>query len=139
MEDVEFEKLIKEKGLVSIVPENVGPRVWYKNLHRYTENMIAGEIAYIDDRNKEVCVDNAEVLLTKDGEVVAKTRTSTFGEFCFDPVAPSSGEYEISADIHDRGIVSVKVVMEEKSIDIGLLRPGMDPVPSHDNWDPERD
>jgi len=140
MEDAEFEKIVAEKGLVSIVPDSVGPRVWYKNLHRFTENMIAGEIAYMENRSTETCADNVEVLLVrvKDSEVVGRTRTSTFGEFCFDPVAPNSGEYEITAELPGRGSVSVKVTMGEDSIDVGLLRPGMEPEPSHDDWKPER-
>jgi len=139
MEDAEFEKLVTEKGLVSVAPAGVEPRVWYKNLHRFTENMIAGEIAYFEDKDTEVCAENLEVLLTKDGEMIDKARTSTFGEFYFDPVAPNSGEYEITAEIPGRGSVSVKINIGEDSVDTGLLRPGMAPVPSHSDWVPERD
>jgi len=138
MEDVEFEKIVEAKGLVSIVPESAGPRVWYKNLHRFTKNMIAGEIAYTDDDKTEVCADGAEVLLKKDGETVAKTRTSGFGEFWFDPVEPNSGEYEVFAELPGRDSVSVKVTMKDDNIDTGLLRPGKKPEPSHDSWDPVR-
>ena len=124
MEDHEFEKLVKEKELVAIVPEDVGPRVWYKNLHRYTENLIAGEIAFMQDKDTDVCAENVEVLLKKNGEVIAKTRTSTFGEFCFDPIAKDSGDYEITADLPGRGSVSTKITMGAESIDTGLLCPG---------------
>jgi len=139
MEDTEFEKLIDEKGLVSIVPENVGPRLWYKNMHRYTKNMIVGEIAYFEDADTEVCADGVEVLLIKGGETVAKTRTSTFGEFFFDPIEPNSGDYEVYSELPGRGNVSVKIVMNKDSVDTGLLRPGMDPMPSHADWKPNRD
>ena len=139
MEDAEFEKLVKEKGLVSIVPESVGPRLWYKNLHRYTKNMIAGEIAYVEDNGSETCAADMEVLLLKDGGTFARTRTSTFGEFCFDAIEPDSGEYEVFSELPGRGSVSVKLTMGRESVDTGLLRPGMDPVPSHDKWEPARD
>ncbi|MCL2110981.1 MAG: oxidoreductase [Clostridiales bacterium] len=138
MEDAEFEKLVVEKGLVSIAPEHVMPRVWYKNLHRFTENMIAGEIAYIED-GEEVCAENVEVLLTKDGETVASTYTSAYGEFYFDPVAPNSGDYEVKAELPGRGSVSHKLAMGDESIDIGLMRPGMEPEPSHYDWKPIRE
>ena len=138
MEDAEFEKLVSEKGLVSLAPASVGPRVWYKNLHRFTENMVAGEIAYIEEKDTEVCAENVEVVLTKDGEPVAKTRTSTFGEFYFDPVAPNSGEYEITAELPGRGNVSVKFMMGDENVDVGILRPGMAPEPSHSKWEPTR-
>jgi len=138
MEDAEFEKLVEAKGLVSIVSESFGPRVWYKNLHRFTKNMITGEIAFIEDKT-ETCASDMEVLLMKDGETFARTRTSTFGEFCFDDIEPMSGEYEVYSELPGRGSVSVKINMEKDSIDTGLLRPGMEPVPSHDSWAPIRD
>jgi len=139
MEDAEFEKLAAEKGLVSIVPEGVEPRVWYKNLHRFTKNMIAGEIAYSEDNDIETCAADMEVFLMKDGDTIAKTRTSTFGEFCFDAIEPMSGEYEVYSDLPGRGSVSVKISMEKDSIDTGLLRPGMDPAPSYDKWEQAKD
>lgn len=139
MEDDEFERLVSDKGLVSLVPVEAGPRVWYKNLHRFTKNMIAGEIAWMEDKDTEVCADGVEVFLRKDGEVVARTFTSTFGEFCFDPVEPCSGEYEVSAELPGRGNVSIKVDMGEECVDTGLLRPGMEPQPSHFDWKPLAD
>jgi Fe-S-cluster-containing dehydrogenase component len=139
MEDVDFEKLAAEKGLTAIVPEAVGPRVWYKNLHRFTKNMIAGEIAFMEDDETETCAAGVEVLLKKDGEVVAKTLTSTFGEFTFDPIEPDSGDYEVTAGLPGRGAVSTVVAMGGESVDTGILCPGKEPTPSHDAWEPLRD
>ncbi|MCL1896081.1 MAG: oxidoreductase [Clostridiales bacterium] len=139
MEDADFEQIVSEKKLVSLVPESAGPRVWYKNLHRFTKNIIAGEIAYFENGDTEVCAEGVEVILTKDGKAAGRTRTSTFGEFYFDPVEPNSGEYEVSAELPGRGSVSASITMEEDSIDVGLLRPGMDPMPSHFDWKPVRD
>ena len=138
MEDVEFDKLVEEKGLVSIVPKEVSPRVWYKNLHRFNKNMIAGEIAYMDG-DTEVCVPGLDVDLKKDGEVIQRARTSTFGEFYFDHIEKNSGEYEVCAEIPGRGSVSTTITMTERDVDTGLLRPGMEPVPSHPSWDPIRE
>ena len=136
MEDSEFEKLIAEKGLTSVIPEAAGPRFWYKNMHRFTKNMVAGEIAYIDDGDTEVCAEGVDVLLKKDGETIMTARTSTFGEFWFDPVEPNSGEYEITAELPGRGDVSVKFEVHDTSVDVGLLRPGMDPEKSEAEWNP---
>ena len=136
MEDVDFEKLAEEKGLEPIVSKSVGPRVWYKNLHRFNKNMIAGEISYMEDEDTDACAADVEVLLKKDGEIIATTKTSTFGEFFFDPIEPNSGDYEVSAELPGRGNVSINVTMKDISIDTGVLCPGMDPVPSHDAWTP---
>ena len=139
MEDAEFEQVVREKGLASLAPESAGPRVWYKNLHRFTENIIAGEIAYFEGEGTETCAEGVEVILAKGGEAIARTRTSTFGEFCFDPIEPGSGEYEVSAELPGRGSVTASITMGEDSVDVGLLRPGMDPMPSHFDWKPIRD
>jgi Fe-S-cluster-containing dehydrogenase component len=123
MEDIEFEKLAEEKGLVSIVPKAAGPRVWYKNLHRYEKNMISGEIAYREDKDTDVCAENVEVFLKKDGAVVGSVVTSTFGEFRFDPVEPGSGAYEIAAELPGKGTISLLVEVGADSVDTGVLYP----------------
>jgi len=121
MEDAEFDLLVAEKGLVSIASESAKPRMWYKNLHRFNDNLIAGEIAYLEDKDTEVCAADVEVLLIQNGKTVAKVITSTFGEFYFDPVAPGSGDYEVTAELPGRGKVSTKVSMGKDNIDVGLL------------------
>lgn len=122
MEDADFEKLAEKKGLVSLVPSGVGPRVWYKNLHRYTKCQIAGEIAY-EDNGEDTCAGNVEVVLTKDGSEVARTTTSGFGEFAFDKIEPGSGRYELRADLPGRGKVATSVEIAADSVDTGVLRP----------------
>jgi len=139
MEDAEFEKLMEEKHYETVIPKAVGPRVWYKNLHRFDKNMIAGELAYLDDADTEICADDVEVRLLKDGEIVAKTHTSTFGEFWFDAVEPDSGEYEVKADLPgNKGSVSVKITMGEDSVDTGLLGSGLTSEPYRFAWRPLR-
>jgi len=61
MEDAEFEKLMEEKHYTTVIPKTVGPRIWYKNLHRFTENMIVGEIAYFEGDGTEACAAGVEV------------------------------------------------------------------------------
>lgn len=122
MEDAEFEKLARKKGLVTVAPEGVGPRVWYKNLHRFNKCMIAGEIAYHAD-GSEYCSENVEVSLKKDGVMVNKTTTSTFGEFFFDVIEPDSGRYEIEAELPGRGRVAARAGVGKDSVDTGVLYP----------------
>jgi Fe-S-cluster-containing dehydrogenase component len=121
MEDAAFEKLAREKGLETIVPEAAGPRVWYKNLHRYAKNMISGEIAFWEDKHTDACAANVCVLLKKDGEAVGKAVTSTFGEFRFDSIEPNSGAYTVEADLPGRGKVSCLVEVGADSVDAGVL------------------
>lgn len=122
MEDAEFEKLASKKGFVSIAPKSVGPRIWYKNLHRVNKCMIAGEIAY-DYNGDDTCAEDVMVFLKKDGEVVGKTTTSTFGEFVFDHIEPDSGRYEIESELPGRGSITVSVEVGADSVDTGILYP----------------
>ncbi len=123
MEDAEFEKLAAKKGLVSLVPSGVGPRVWYKNLHRFNSCMIAGEIVYKEKDGEEACAGGVEVLLKKGGEVVDRTTTSDFGEFYFDKITPDSGQYELTAELPGRGKIATTVEMGPDSVDTGVLYP----------------
>lgn len=122
MEDADFEKLAEQKGLVSIVPAGVGPRMWYKNLHRYNKCQIAGEIAY-EENGEDLCAENVTVRLVKNGQAVASTTTSTYGEFTFDAIEPDSGNYEVTADMPGRGSVSAQVDVAADSVDTGVLYP----------------
>ena len=120
MEDAEFEKLAKEKGLVTVAPEAAGPRVYYKNLHRFNKCMITGEVAYYEG-DTDVCAEKVEVCLKKNGEVIDKKETSTFGEFMFDKIEPNSGEYEVEAEMLSKGKASVTVKIDADSADTGVI------------------
>ena len=85
----------KEK-LEVLKPElNTKPRVWYKNLHRFTKDFIAGSIAKTENGLEE-CVKGATVTLKKAGKDLDKKITDHFGDFKFDALEPNSGEYEIA-------------------------------------------
>ncbi|MDR1246389.1 MAG: carboxypeptidase regulatory-like domain-containing protein [Clostridiales Family XIII bacterium] len=120
LEDAEFKKLAKSKGLRAIIPEAAGPRVYYKNLQRFDKCFVAGEVAYYDHET-ETCAKNAEVRLFKDGNAVSKVRTNAFGDFRFEAVEPSSGKYTIEAELPGRGKASVSLQIDDSSVDIGTL------------------
>jgi hypothetical protein len=68
------------------------PRVYYKNLWRYSKCFIGGSVAA--EANGAVdCVEGATVRLLKDGAVVAKTVTDNYGDFKFDRLDENSGDY----------------------------------------------
>jgi Fe-S-cluster-containing dehydrogenase component len=70
------------------------PRVWYKNLHRWTKSFLGGTVAYkdIDD-----CAEGAVVILQADGKKVADSATNNYGDFIFDGLAPGRYELVVSA------------------------------------------
>ncbi|HET7383719.1 MAG TPA: oxidoreductase, partial [Pseudolabrys sp.] len=98
--DNEMAKLAAKQGLEVIKPElGTKPRVYYKNLWRFSKCFIGGSVSAQTNDGTIDCVDRAVVRLFKDGDVVAETASDNYGDFKFDRLNENSGEYivEISA------------------------------------------
>ena len=99
VEDAEMQRMAIEQGLDVMKPElGTEPRVYYKNLWRYTKCFIGGTVSVEADGTVD-CVEGATVRLVKDGSVVAETASDNYGDFKFDRLDENSGRYvlEISA------------------------------------------
>jgi Fe-S-cluster-containing dehydrogenase component len=99
VEDAEMQRMAIEQGLDVMKPElGTEPRVYYKNLWRYTKCFIGGTVSAEADGAVD-CVEGATVRLVKDGSVVAETASDNYGDFKFDQLDENSGRYvlEISA------------------------------------------
>jgi len=95
LEDVEMLELAKREGLEHHLPEcETKPRVWYKNLYRYTSSFIAGSVE--NKQNGVVdCVEGASIELFKGDQCLAKTNSDNFGDFKFDDLEENSGAYQV--------------------------------------------
>lgn len=111
VEDSEMQELAGKDALEVLHPEfNAKPRVYYKNLYRYTQCFIGGSVAI--DRNGIVdCLEGAEVTLTRGGAKLAQSRTDNYGDFKFDRLDKDSGAYtvEISHPAHGRQVVAARL------------------------------
>ncbi|AVW93370.1 4Fe-4S dicluster domain-containing protein [Celeribacter baekdonensis] len=78
------------------LPNDAGakPRVWYRNLFRFTHAFLGGTVLHETDGVKDVVID-ASVTLRRDGQKIAATRTDMFGDFKFDGLLPDGAIYEI--------------------------------------------
>jgi Fe-S-cluster-containing dehydrogenase component len=95
IEDGEMARLVKDEALSVLHPEHgTKPRVWYKNLHRYTEAFVGGTVARQVDGLTD-CVEGVKVRLTKDGRTVAETVSDAFGDFKIDRLPVDSGAYRL--------------------------------------------
>jgi Fe-S-cluster-containing dehydrogenase component len=74
------------------------PRVYYRNLWRYTRCFVGGTLS-AEQGGVVDCIEGARVRLVKDGNVVAETASDNYGDFKFDRLEENSGRYtiEISA------------------------------------------
>lgn len=99
VEDAEMASVAREQKLEVMKPEfGTKPRVYYKNLWRYTQCFIAGSVS-AKAKGAVDCVEGAKVRLVKNGAVVAEAVTDNYGDFKFDRLDENSGDYvvEISA------------------------------------------
>lgn len=101
-EDDEMARLVREQELEVLKSElGTKPRVYYRNLWRYTKCFIAGTVSAEEDGLVE-CVEGAKVKLVKDGAHVAETATDNFGDFRFDRLDEGSGRYVVEILVGDR-------------------------------------
>jgi Fe-S-cluster-containing dehydrogenase component len=93
--DDEMQKMAIEQDLEVLKPElGTQPRVYYRNLWRYTKCFIGGSLSA--EANGTVdCVEGATVKLVKDGRVVAETTSDNYGDFKFDRLDEDSGRYTV--------------------------------------------
>jgi len=103
-----FAKRVEAEGLAAYKPDVVAkPHVWYKNLHRFTKNFIAGQVL------KDGDVASGVTVTLKGADSTAALVTDMFGEFRFDALA--DGEYTLVAE----GKELTKVTISGASVDAG--------------------
>jgi Fe-S-cluster-containing dehydrogenase component len=95
VEDDEMARMARDESLEVMKPEaGTKPRVYYRNLWRYSKSFIGGSVA--TEANGVVdCVEGATVRLIKDGQTVARATTDNYGDFKFDKLDENSGRYTI--------------------------------------------
>jgi Fe-S-cluster-containing dehydrogenase component len=121
VEDEEMSRIAHEEGLETLRPELAArPRVYYKNLWRYTTCFIGGSIS-AEDRGRVDCVEGAAVRLVRGGTVIAQAASDNYGDFKFDRLEESSGRYvvEISAAGRDSKSIDVDLGV---SVNLGEIR-----------------
>ena len=104
-EDSEMERIIHDERLEVLHPEyRTKPRVYYKNLYRYTKCFIAGSVATVHDGTED-CVSGETVVLHRDGKKLQEATTDCFGDFKFDDLDPHSGLYSIRIGSEEKAVV----------------------------------
>jgi len=120
-DDAEMARMAREEGLETMRPElATRPRVYYRNLWRYTTCFIGGSVA-AETGGVVDCVEGARVRLIRDGAAVAETTTDNYGDFKFDRLDEASGAYtvEIEAPGHAKRSVEARL---GASLTLGEIR-----------------
>ena len=121
VEDEEMARTAKDEGLEVIRPElKTKPRVYYRNLWRYSKCFIGGSVSA--DANGVVdCVEGATVRLLRNGRLVEQATSDNYGDFKFDKLDENSGAYvvEIEAQGHRKRTLEIKLGV---SVNLGEIR-----------------
>jgi Fe-S-cluster-containing dehydrogenase component len=120
VEDEEMARMARDEGLEVMKSElNTKPRVYYRNLWRYSKCFIGGSVA--EEKNGAVdCIEGASVQLVRNGVSLAVTTTDNYGDFKFDKLDEDSGSYTVQIFASGRS-KSVEATLGS-SINLGEIR-----------------
>ena len=121
IEDGAMQQMVRRDGLETLRPElRTLPRVYYRNLYRYSKCFIGGSVTVTRDGVVD-CLPDARVRLEIGGQEVAIANTDTFGDFKFDGLEPSSGSCRIEISHPQHGVIDATAELGERSIYLGTF------------------
>ena len=121
VEDAEMARIAREQGLEVMKPElATAPRVYYRNLWRYSKCFIGGTLS-AEANGVLDCVEGASVRLMKGGTPVADTVSDNYGDFKFDRLDENSGRYLIEITAPGRPKKTVEADLGA-SVNLGDIR-----------------
>jgi Fe-S-cluster-containing dehydrogenase component len=121
VDDGEMDRIAREEGLAVMKPElATRPRVYYRNLWRYSTCFIGGSLS-AEQGGAVDCIEGAKVRLMKAGKPVAETVSDNYGDFKFDKLDESSGAYTVEIEARGRPRKTVEAKLGE-SVNLGEIR-----------------
>jgi Fe-S-cluster-containing dehydrogenase component len=120
VEDLELRRVIETEKLQVLHPEyELQPRVYYKNLYRYTRCFISGSIA-TEVGGVDECVEGAEISLFRGLTKIQETKSDAFGDFKFDDLERNSGNYRLEIAYPGKN-VKMQEVKLRTSQNVGIV------------------
>ena len=125
VDDDEMETFAATESLQVLHPEyETRPRVYYKNLQRFTHCFIGGNLVGKQDSVTD-CIAGAQITVRKDGEVVVAATSDNYGDFKCDGLETGSGEYTVDIAAPGWAPQSLQVTLTE-SVYLGTVELGLD-------------
>jgi Fe-S-cluster-containing dehydrogenase component len=120
-DETEMNEIIKTERLETYREGlNTRPRVYYKNLYRFTRCFIGGSIA-MKVGNKDECAEGARVTLLDGGSnPIAESVTDAFGDFKFDDLEEAGGTYTLRIEYTGYQTKTVEVKLTQ-SVYVGTI------------------
>ena len=120
VEDEEMARMARAESLEVMRPELASkPRVYYRNLWRYSKCFIGGTLSAEADGLVD-CVEGASVRLLRNGALVAETTSDNYGDFKFDKLDEGSGAYTV--EINANGKKTTVEAQLGASVNLGEIR-----------------
>jgi len=99
---------------------NTAPRVYYKNLYRFTHCFIGGTLS-VKNNNVVDCVEGATVKLFSDNKKnISECLTDNYGDFKFDGLTENSGNYIVQIEYNDFPVKRIDVSLKT-SVYLGVI------------------
>jgi len=121
VEDSDMREIIKAENFEVYHPEHkTNPRVYYKNLHRFTRCFIGGSVA-VRVNGRDECAEGATVtLLNAANEKLGECTTDNYGDFKFDNLEENSGKYTLRIAHAGNETKTIEVDLK-KSVNAGVI------------------
>ncbi len=121
LEDSELEERVRSESLECYHPEGkTRPRVYYKNLYRFTRCFIGGSVA-VKVKGREECAEGARVtLFNGNQEKIAESLTDNYGDFKLDRLEQDSGRYRLVIVLEGYETRTIEVDLK-KSLYMGTI------------------
>lgn len=121
VEDEEMQRIVREQQLEVMKAElNTKPRIYYRNMWRYSKCFIGGTISAMAGDVVD-CVAGAKVELFKDNRLVADTTSDNYGDFKFDRLDENSGAYTVVISAKDGRKKTIETKLGN-SVNVGEIR-----------------
>ena len=118
--DDEMSSIAEEQELQVLNPEyKTSPRVYYKNLDRFTKDFIGGTVVKTTDGITDAAT-GVEVELFKEGKLSQSVLSDEYGDFKFDGLDQQSGSYTVKCHSTEHGHCEITAELTE-SIYLGIL------------------
>lgn len=90
------------------------PRVYYRNLHRWTKAFLAGSVVFADT---DECAEGVTVSVSRNGSDIGATTTNNYGDFLIDELEPTA-HYTVRVSAEGHKPVSRTVTVGDDSLTI---------------------
>ena len=110
-EDEEMAKMVQSEKMEEYWPSlGTKPRVLFKNVHRWNQVFLAGNVVFKDT---DEAAEGVKVTLVKDGLIVGGAESNNYGDFKIDRLEP--GRFTVAYQVEGYATLSMPVTVGDQS------------------------